>query len=211
MATGLVSTPRLECLRTCRSKRTLNSPVQLISGTQNGSRIEFSSLSGRNKNVFDYSLDFKTSYPDGLLFYASDKGHIDFAALYIKGGKVKSLFFHRKDCFFVRNTYRNISFHFQLFFGFNCGSGAALITSPDSYDDGNWHTVRITRENTLGQLIVDGQNPVSGESSGSTKTLNVIPPYYLGGFDPAIIESAKHNIQVRHRSLLHFLFTYVFN
>ncbi|KAK6628522.1 hypothetical protein RUM43_002337 [Polyplax serrata] len=143
-------------------------------GTQNGSRIEFSSLSGRNKNVFDYSLDFKTSYPDGLLFYASDKGHIDFAALYIKGGK--------------------------LFFGFNCGSGAALITSPDSYDDGNWHTVRITRENTLGQLIVDGQNPVSGESSGSTKTLNVIPPYYLGGFDPAIIESAKHNIQGLNQS-----------
>lgn len=64
-------------------------------GTQNESRIEFTSLPGRNRISFDYSLEFKTHYPDGLLFYTANKGHIDFAALYLKEGKVSKNYFYK--------------------------------------------------------------------------------------------------------------------
>jgi hypothetical protein len=39
---------------------------------------------------YDFSLEFKTSAEEGIMFYVGDDRHIDFIALYLKGGKVRA-------------------------------------------------------------------------------------------------------------------------
>jgi len=58
-------------------------------GTSEYSRIEFNQI-GKTKKAYDFSLQFKTDEPDGVLFYASDNRHTDFIALYLRDGKVNS-------------------------------------------------------------------------------------------------------------------------
>ena len=50
--------------------------------------IEFESVQAKLKKSYDVSLRFKTSEPDGVLFYAADTRHTDFIGLYLQGGKV---------------------------------------------------------------------------------------------------------------------------
>ena len=65
----------------------------------------------------EFSIDFRTTYQDGVIFYVDDEHHSDFMALYMKDGKVM--------------------------FGYNCGSGIATIPTNNFYNDGHWHTVSI--------------------------------------------------------------------
>lgn len=67
------------------------------SGTRYGnvkfSRSEYGSLPGRHRQKSDLSLDFKTTEPDGIIYYAADSQHTDFTTLYLKDGKVSFAFF----------------------------------------------------------------------------------------------------------------------
>jgi hypothetical protein len=58
-------------------------------GTVAGSRQEYGTNSGRIKMKYEFSLEFKTSFEEGVMFYVGDDRHIDFIALYMKGGKVR--------------------------------------------------------------------------------------------------------------------------
>lgn len=58
-------------------------------GTVAGSRQEYGVNSGRIKMKYEFSLEFKTSAEEGIMFYVGDDRHIDFIALYLKGGKVR--------------------------------------------------------------------------------------------------------------------------
>lgn len=62
-------------------------------------------------------MDFKTNSRNGVLFYAADSRHEDFIAVYMHHGHV--------------------------YYAFNCGNGAAVISSPYRFNDGVWHTVSI--------------------------------------------------------------------
>lgn len=81
-------------------------------GTQNASRLEIEEADRKRrgqKNHFTYSLDFKTSFADGILFYGSGKRHIDFVALYVKDGKVSTS--HQKKKISLQNiTKKKICF-----------------------------------------------------------------------------------------------------
>jgi hypothetical protein len=37
---------------------------------------------------YEFSLEFRTFAEDGIMLYVADERHIDFIALYMKGGKV---------------------------------------------------------------------------------------------------------------------------
>lgn len=50
-------------------------------------------------------------------------------------------------------------------------------------DDGEWHSVKWTRSNTIAQLLVDGT--LVGNSNMVDCMLNTSPPYYYGGTNPA--------------------------
>jgi hypothetical protein len=60
-------------------------------GTVAGSRQEYGANSGRIKMKYEFSLEFKTSVEEGVMFYVGDDRHIDFIALYMKGGKVRDV------------------------------------------------------------------------------------------------------------------------
>lgn len=65
------------------------------SGTRFGnvkfSRHEYNTLPGRHRQKSELSVEFKTSEPDGIIFYAAENRHIDYTALYLKDGKVCGL------------------------------------------------------------------------------------------------------------------------
>jgi len=41
---------------------------------------------------YEFSLEFKTLSAGGIMFYVADDRHIDFIALYMKGGQVGDSF-----------------------------------------------------------------------------------------------------------------------
>lgn len=57
-------------------------------GTTGSSRIEFDTIPGKIKKSYDISLQFRTTEPDGVLFYVADSRHTDFIALYLQNGYV---------------------------------------------------------------------------------------------------------------------------
>lgn len=58
-------------------------------GSQPGSRLEFNTPRGKFRKNFDFSLDFRTSEANGIIFYVSDgKTHKHYAALLLQDGYV---------------------------------------------------------------------------------------------------------------------------
>ncbi|XP_027764587.1 basement membrane-specific heparan sulfate proteoglycan core protein, partial [Empidonax traillii] len=80
----------------------------------------------------------------------------------------------------------------HLVFSYQLGSGEATIVSEDPINDGEWHRVTVTREGRRGQLQVDGEEPVSGESPGSNIMANTEGDVYVGGApDPHALTAGK--------------------
>lgn len=53
-------------------------------------------------------------------------------------------------------------------------------------NDDAWHIVVFKRQGKHGTLIVDEENPVRGYSLGDATTINVNPPFFVGGILPEI-------------------------
>ncbi|CAG0898967.1 unnamed protein product [Cyprideis torosa] len=117
-----------------------------------------------------FSLSFKTTSGNGVMFYVSDQNHIDFIAVYMQNGRV--------------------------FYAFNSGSGAAVIESQPEfqYNDGNWHTLDFKRNQKRGELFIDGVLVSEGNSQGNTASVNVDPIIYIGGLPIDMKEGAKQNL-----------------
>ncbi|KAM9217540.1 LOW QUALITY PROTEIN: basement membrane-specific heparan sulfate proteoglycan core protein [Leptosomus discolor] len=80
----------------------------------------------------------------------------------------------------------------HLVFSYQLGSGEATIVSEDPINDGEWHRVTVTREGQRGQLQVDGEEPVSGESPGANIMANTQGSVYIGGApDPRTLTAGK--------------------
>ncbi|XP_050097931.1 laminin subunit alpha isoform X1 [Anopheles aquasalis] len=139
-------------------------------GTGQFSHIEFNEVPLKNKRHYDYSLSFKTEMPEGVLFYAADTRHTDFIALHLHNGRV----YHT----------------------FNCGSGSANMSSERNYNDNEWHTVHFMRQNSKGKLIIDGEDESSAESTGSTRTMAIQAPIYVGGVSSDNYEEVALNLKI---------------
>lgn len=50
------------------------------------------------------------------------------------------------------------------FFRFDVGSGMATIRDPNPVKLGEFHTVELHRNHTLGYIVVDGGEPINGSS-----------------------------------------------
>ncbi|KAJ8738019.1 hypothetical protein PYW08_000614 [Mythimna loreyi] len=138
-------------------------------GTRNDSRIEYSQLPGRHMQGFDLTISFRTfDQHGGLVFYAAaDRDPKQFLAFYMKDA--------------------------QLHFTFNCGGETALISSTQTYNDTEWHTVTLTRSEGHGKLAVDSEL-VGATSAICGATAPLAAPYYYGGLrtlTPQIISNLK--------------------
>lgn len=124
------------------------------------------------KSSSNITFSFKTGDKTGVIFYISDNDQIDFMASYMKDGKVV--------------------------FAFNLGSGTLEVTSPNTYFDDQWHFVEVTRQGALGRLKIDRVLVSNGTATGSTRTMNVNSPLYIGGLPKADVpgkKEAKSNLQ----------------
>lgn len=75
-------------------------------GTSGDSRIEFTQIRTKVKKAYEFSLQFNTAEPNGVLFYAEDEYHSDFIGLYLKNGYVSHLLSSCEILFLIG------SFHF---------------------------------------------------------------------------------------------------
>ena len=133
-------------------------------GVKDGSFLEYrrTGLPDMMVDKSRFLLDFKTTHPDGLIFFMmNEEGKKDFVALFIKNHK--------------------------LVYSFNCGSGASFLETDFKVTDGNWHSVEFSRTGRHGKLVFDSievKVPDHAQySGGSTTKLEVKPDIYLGGLD----------------------------
>ncbi|XP_013408769.1 laminin subunit alpha isoform X2 [Lingula anatina] len=141
-------------------------------GTQPYSRQEYNKLPIANVKItkkFDISFEIMTTSSGGLLLYAADSKHTDFLAAYMKEGRVV--------------------------FAFDCGSGTARLRTSQTYNDGLWHEVRLKRNRKQGTLIIDGKEEAQGQSTGKAASINVKPPYFMGGISEERAKKAASNVE----------------
>ncbi|XP_046433556.1 laminin subunit alpha [Neodiprion fabricii] len=125
-------------------------------GTKKNSRFEYNSLGGRYMNDYDIQIDFKTMENDGIIFYSAVLGKQDLIAVYLKEGKV----------------------HYK----FDCGSGPALLIGATKTNNNQWHTIVFKRKGNTGELAIDDEQIIRQNSAGDATMMDVIPPFYVGGF-----------------------------
>jgi laminin alpha 3/5 len=130
--------------------------------------MEFDKYPTGFRVVSNFSLEFKTTESDGVLFYVADNKQVDFIALYMKEGK--------------------------LVFSFNCGSGPAVLTSANTFNDGQWHSVAFWRRQWRGRLYVDGASEAEDRAKGNARSINISPPLYLGGLSEMLASVAAGNL-----------------
>jgi laminin alpha 3/5 len=99
-------------------------------------------------------LKFRTFAKEGLLFLIGHER--DFLALEIREGKVV--------------------------FKYELGSAPYVLTSNETYNDGQWHSINANRFEKEGALSVDGQLIVHGEAIGISTELSTSDDIYIGGF-----------------------------
>uniref|UniRef100_A0A671K2J9 Basement membrane-specific heparan sulfate proteoglycan core protein-like n=1 Tax=Sinocyclocheilus anshuiensis TaxID=1608454 RepID=A0A671K2J9_9TELE len=67
-------------------------------------------------------------------------------------------------------------------FRFDVGSGMATIRYPTPIKLGEFHTVKLYRNQTQGSLVVDGEAPINGTSQGKFKGLDLNEELFVGGY-----------------------------
>ncbi|PIK51277.1 putative basement membrane-specific heparan sulfate proteoglycan core protein-like [Apostichopus japonicus] len=106
------------------------------------------------------SFRFRTTDTDGLLLFqgapeGEDGLRQDFIAISLKGGYIE--------------------------FSYNLGSGPAEIVSRSRVNNGQEHTVVVSRMRKEGMLMIDDGAEILGESQGTLQMLNIQGNLYLGG------------------------------
>jgi len=73
----------------------------------------------------------------------------------------------------------------QIFFRAENGGGQLVVEytadNPLELCDGQWHTIKATKDKTVVQLQVDGGPVQTGGGKGSQKDANIYDPLYVGG------------------------------
>ncbi|PKU37020.1 hypothetical protein llap_12676 [Limosa lapponica baueri] len=107
--------------------------------------------------TFQITLEFRAESEDGLLLYCGENEH------------------GRGDFMSLAIIRRSVQFRF------NCGTGAAVITSENKIKLGNWHSVTLFRDGMNGWLRMDSDAPVTGKSQGQYSKITFRTPFYVGG------------------------------
>ena len=71
-------------------------------------------------------------------------------------------------------------------FQFDLGGGQAIIRSKNTYNDGNWHTLKIDRSQREAKLTIDDAESLNTVARGSQKSLQTTDDVYFGGVDPQV-------------------------
>ncbi|XP_074498541.1 basement membrane-specific heparan sulfate proteoglycan core protein isoform X4 [Sebastes fasciatus] len=114
--------------------------------------------------AFSIKINFRPDNVDGLILYAGmilyngqrRTTGADFISLGLVGGRLE--------------------------FRFDVGSGMATIRDPNPVKLGEFHTVELYRNHTLGYIIVDGGELINGSSQGKFQGLDLNEELHVGGY-----------------------------
>ncbi|XP_077403679.1 basement membrane-specific heparan sulfate proteoglycan core protein isoform X10 [Vanacampus margaritifer] len=108
--------------------------------------------------AFSIKINFRPDNVDGMILYNGQRRSTgaDFISLGLVGGRLE--------------------------FRFDVGSGMATIRDPNPVKLGEFHTVALYRNLTLGYIMVDGGEPVNGSSQGKFKGLDLNEELHVGGY-----------------------------
>uniref|UniRef100_A0A7N6A6L9 Heparan sulfate proteoglycan 2 n=1 Tax=Anabas testudineus TaxID=64144 RepID=A0A7N6A6L9_ANATE len=108
--------------------------------------------------AFNIKISFRPDNVDGMILYNGQRRTTgaDFISLGLVGGRLE--------------------------FRFDVGSGMATIRDPNPIKLGEFHTVELHRNNTLGYIIVDGGEPINGSSQGKFQGLDLNEELHVGGY-----------------------------
>ncbi|XP_036960000.1 basement membrane-specific heparan sulfate proteoglycan core protein isoform X8 [Acanthopagrus latus] len=108
--------------------------------------------------AFSIKINFRPDNVDGMILYNGQRRTTgaDFISLGLVGGRLE--------------------------FRFDVGSGMATIRDPNPIKLGEFHTVELYRNHTLGYIIVDGGEPINGSSQGKFQGLDLNEELHVGGY-----------------------------
>ncbi|KAJ8360629.1 hypothetical protein SKAU_G00171540 [Synaphobranchus kaupii] len=108
--------------------------------------------------AFNIKITFRPDTTDGMIVYNGQRKTTgaDFISLGLVGGRPE--------------------------FRFDVGSGMATIRYPTPIKLGDFHTVEISRNQTQGSIVVDGEPPINGSSQGKFQGLDLNEELYVGGY-----------------------------
>uniref|UniRef100_A0A3B5AWQ0 Heparan sulfate proteoglycan 2 n=1 Tax=Stegastes partitus TaxID=144197 RepID=A0A3B5AWQ0_9TELE len=108
--------------------------------------------------AFSIKISFRPDNVDGMILYNGQRRTTgaDFISLGLVGGRLE--------------------------FRFDVGSGMATIRDPNPIKLGEFHTVELYRNHTLGYIIVDGGEPINGSSQGKFQGLDLNEELHVGGY-----------------------------
>ncbi|TMS16751.1 Basement membrane-specific heparan sulfate proteoglycan core protein [Larimichthys crocea] len=108
--------------------------------------------------AFSIKINFRPDNVDGMILYNGQRRTTgaDFISLGLVGGRLE--------------------------FRFDVGSGMATIRDPNPIKLGEFHTVELYRNLTLGYIIVDGGEPINGSSQGKFQGLDLNEDLHVGGY-----------------------------
>uniref|UniRef100_A0A8C2AGW3 Cell adhesion molecule-related/down-regulated by oncogenes n=1 Tax=Cyprinus carpio TaxID=7962 RepID=A0A8C2AGW3_CYPCA len=108
--------------------------------------------------AFSIRITFKPDNDDGMILYngQTKTNGADFMSFGLVGGRPE--------------------------FRFDVGSGMANIRYPIPIKLGEFHTVKLYRNQTQGSLVVDGEAPINGTSQGKFKGLDLNEELFVGGY-----------------------------
>ncbi|XP_026175287.1 laminin subunit alpha-2 isoform X3 [Mastacembelus armatus] len=116
-------------------------------------RFAFDDTKVRERLILEFEL--RTQEESGLILYMARINHADFVSIQIKDG--------------------------QVCLGYDLGHGNTSGCVPFSINDGNWHTIRVTRTKQRGFLSVDGRFSKPMTSPKKADLLDVVGMLYVGG------------------------------
>ncbi|CAI9728190.1 laminin subunit alpha-like [Octopus vulgaris] len=103
---------------------------------------------------FAISMEFKTSKPNGLLMLMYHNSATDFASLHLEDG--------------------------HLVYQYELGSGRLVLRTNNTFNDGKWHSVKVSRRKQQGLIKCDSVL-YTGNSPGTMNKLSV-NEFYVGGY-----------------------------
>ncbi|XP_029641226.1 laminin subunit alpha [Octopus sinensis] len=103
---------------------------------------------------FAISMEFKTSKPNGLLMLMYHNSETDFASLHLEDG--------------------------HLVYQYELGSGRLVLRTNNTFNDGKWHSVKVSRRKQQGLIKCDSVL-YTGNSPGNMNRLSV-NEFYVGGY-----------------------------
>uniref|UniRef100_A0A8C4RZG4 Laminin subunit alpha-1 n=2 Tax=Erpetoichthys calabaricus TaxID=27687 RepID=A0A8C4RZG4_ERPCA len=107
------------------------------------------------KRKFSIQLTLRTFASSGLVYFMAHKNQMDYATLQLLDG--------------------------QLYFIYDLGKGAAVVTLPDMINDGQWHTVKTDFAKKKATIAINGKESPPVGAVGDGNSLDVEGKLYLGG------------------------------